>query len=128
MLGNLYCVTKTSCTVMISLPMVYSLKNLLREYNNIVNSKQVDFKSLRSVNGSGSERGSSTRSDKTCHKCNKKGHIKKYCRSKIYGSIVNTPKKSINELPKWVTRKPIDSDTKYLITATMTHNNKKYKW
>ena len=36
----------------------------LREYSNIVNSKQVDFKSRRSGNGSGSGRGSSIRSDK----------------------------------------------------------------
>ena len=100
----------------------------LREYINIVNSKQVDFKSQHSKNGSGSGRGSSARSYKTCHKCNKKGHIKKYCRSKVHGSSVNTTKKSINEPPKWVTRKPVDSDTKDLITATMTHNNKKYKW
>ena len=49
----------------------------LREYSNIVNSKQVDFKSRSSGNGSGSERGSSARSDKTCHKCGKKGNIKK---------------------------------------------------
>ena len=27
-----------------------------------------------------------------------------------------------------MTRKPVDSDTKDLITATMTRNNKKYKW
>ena len=27
-----------------------------------------------------------------------------------------------------MTRKPVDSDTKDLITATMTSNNKKYKW
>ena len=26
------------------------------------------------------------------------------------------------------TRKPVDSDTKYMITATMTCNNKNYKW
>ena len=100
----------------------------LREYSNIVNSKQVDFKSRRSGNDSGSERGSSARSDKTCHKCGKKGHTKKDCRSTGHGSSGNKPKKSINQLPEWVTRKPVDSDTKDLITATMTHNNKKYKW
>ena len=27
-----------------------------------------------------------------------------------------------------MTRKPVDSDTKYLTTATMTSNDKKYKW
>ena len=100
----------------------------LLEYSNIVNSKQVDLKSQRSGNDSGSGKGSFTRSDGKCHKCGKKGHIKKDCRSKIHGSSVNTPKKSINELPKWVTRMPVDSDTKDLITATMTHNNNKYQW
>ena len=92
----------------------------LREYSNIVNSKQVDFKSRRGGNDGGSERGSSARSDKTCHQCGKKGHIKKDRRSKGHGSSVNTPKNSINELPKWVTRKPVDSDTKDLKTATTT--------
>ena len=100
----------------------------LQEYINIVNSKQVDFKSRRTGNGSGSERGSSARSDKTCHQCGKKGHIKKGCRSKGHGSSIITPNKSINELPKWVNRKPVDSDTRDLITAAMTHNNKKYQW
>ena len=37
--------------------------------------KQVYFKSRRSGNDSGSGRGSSVRSDRTCHKCGKKGHI-----------------------------------------------------
>ena len=39
--------------------------------------KQVDFKSRRSGNGSGSEKGSFAKSDQKCHKCGKKGHIKK---------------------------------------------------
>ena len=34
----------------------------------------------------------------------------------------------MNELPEWVTRKPVDSDNKDLTTATMTRNDKKYKW
>ena len=37
--------------------------------------KQFYLKSRRSRNGSGSGRGSSTRSDITYHKCGKKGHI-----------------------------------------------------
>ena len=90
--------------------------------------KQVDFKSQHSGNGSGYGRGLSARSDKTCHKCGKKGHIQKHCRSTGNFSSGNTPKNSINELPEWVTRKPVDSETKDPTTATMTRNNKKYKW
>ena len=90
--------------------------------------KQVNFKSRRSGNGSGSRKGSSARSDITYHKCGKKGHIQKDCRSKANGSNGNTPKKSTNELPEWVTRTPVVSDTKDLTTATMTLNVKKYKW
>ena len=64
----------------------------------------------------------------TCHKCDKKGHIKKDCRSKVNGSGGNPPKNSTNELPEWVTRKPVVLDTKDLKIFTMTCNNKKYKW
>ena len=74
------------------------------------------------------KRGSSARSDIIFHKCGNKGHIQKECRSKRNGSSDITPKKSINELPKWVTRKPVGSDTEDLITATMTRNNNKYNW
>ena len=87
--------------------------------------KQVDFKSHHSVNVSGSGGGSSARSDTTCHKFGKKGHIKKKCRSKRNGSGGNPPKNSTNELPEWVTKKPVDSDTKDLATSIMTCNNKK---
>ena len=58
--------------------------------------KQVDFKICRNGNGSGSGKGSSARSDITCHKCGKRGHIQKYCRSKGNGSSGNPLKKSIN--------------------------------
>ena len=61
--------------------------------------EQVDFKSRCSVNGSGSGRGSSTRSDITCHKCGKKVHIQNDCRSKGNGYSEKSPKKSTNELP-----------------------------
>ena len=81
--------------------------------------KQVDFKSRHSGNISGSGRGSSARSDITCHKCGKKGHIHKDCRSNRNGYIGNSPKKSTNELPEWVTKKPFVSDTKDLTTYTM---------
>ena len=60
---------------------------------------QVDFKSHRIVNGSGSGRGSSARLDITCHKCGKKGQIQKYCRSKGNISSGKLPKKSTNEFP-----------------------------
>ena len=90
--------------------------------------KQVDFKSRHSGSFSGSGRGSSNRSDISFHKCGKQGHIQKDCRSKGNGSSDNLPKKSTNELPKWVTMKPVVSDTKDLTTSTMTLNKKKYKW
>ena len=61
--------------------------------------KQVDFKSRRSGNGNGYGKGSFARSDGKCHKCGKKSHIQRDCRSKGNGSSDNTPKKSINELP-----------------------------
>ena len=60
--------------------------------------KQVDLKSRRRGNGSGSGRGSSARSDITCHKCGKQGHIQIDCRSKVNGSSGNSPKKFKNEL------------------------------
>ena len=85
--------------------------------------KQVDLKSRHSGNVSGSGRGSSARSDKTCHKCGKRGHIQKDCRSKGNGSGGNPPKKSRNKIPELVTKKPFVSDTKYLTTATITRNN-----
>ena len=108
-----------------SLPKEYTLA-IEQSINKALN--QVDFKSRRSGNSSGSERGSSARSDITCHKCGKRGHIKKDCRSMVNGSIRNIPKNSTNELPEWVTRKPVVSDTKDLETSTMTYNNNKYKW
>ena len=107
------------------LPKAYTVA-IEQSINEALN--QVGFKSRRSENGSGSVRGSSARSDITCHKCGKKGQIKKDCRSTVNGSSGNTSKKSINELPEWVTRKPVVSDTKDLTTSTMTRNNKKYKW
>ena len=73
--------------------------------NKVLN--QVDFKSRRSGNGSGSGKGSFARSYITCHKCGKKGHIQKDCRSKGNGSSGNSSKKSTNKLPEWVTRKPV---------------------
>ena len=90
--------------------------------------KQVDFNSRHSGSLSGSGRGSYARSDITCHKCVKKVHIQKECRSKGNGSSGNSPKKSTNELPEWLTQKPVVSDTKDMTTATMTCNTNKYKW
>ena len=87
--------------------------------------KQVDFKRRHSGNGSCSGRGSSVRSDITCHKCGKKGHIQIYCRSKVNGSRGNSPKKSTNKLAEWVAKKPVVSDKKYPTTDTMNRNNNK---
>ena len=64
----------------------------------------------------------------TCHKCGNRVHKKKDCRSKVIGSSANPPKKSANELPEWVTKKPVVSNTKDIETATMTNNKKKYRW
>ena len=64
----------------------------------------------------------------TCHKCGQKGHINKDCKSNLNGSGENPPKKSTNELPEWVTKKPIYSDTKDPATVTITQKNKQYKW
>ena len=89
--------------------------------------KQVDFKIRHSGNGSGSGGGSSARSDMTFHKCGKKGYIPKDCKSKGNRSGGNPPKKSPNDIPEWVTKKPIFSDTKDLESATMTRNNNKYR-
>ena len=90
--------------------------------------KQPNFKIRRSGNSSSSLIGSSAWSEITCHKCGKKGHIQKYCRSKANGSSGNTPKNPINDLPEWATRKNVVSDIKDMTTATMNRNNKKYKW
>ena len=90
--------------------------------------KQVDFKSHRGGNGSGSRIGSSDRVYLTCNKCGKKVNIHKDCRSKGNGSSGNSPNNSTNEIPEWVTNKPVVSDTKDLTTTTMTQNNKNYKW
>ena len=83
-----------------SLPKAYTMA-IEQSINKAL--KQVDFKSLHSRNGSGSGKGSSDRSYITCHKCGKKGHIKKDCKSKGNGSSGNTSKKSTNEIPEWVT-------------------------
>ena len=61
--------------------------------------KQVDLNIRRSGNGSGSGKGSSARSDITCHKCGKKGHTHKYCRSKGNGYSAKSPNNFTNELP-----------------------------
>ena len=108
-----------------SLPKAY---NVAIEQSTNKALDQVDFKVLCSENGSGSGRGSSSRSDIACHKCGKKGHIHKDCSSKGNVSSGKSPKKYINELPEWVTKKPVLSYTKDLTTANMNHNNNKYKW
>ena len=100
-----------------SLPKVY---NVSIEQSIKKALKQVYFKSRRRGNGSGSGRGSSARSGITYHKCGKKGHIQKDCRSKGNVSSGNPPNKSTNDLPEWVTKNPVFSYTKDLTTATIT--------
>ena len=48
---------------------------------------QVYFKILHSGNVNGPDGGLSVRSDVTCHKCVKKIHIKRCCKSNVNGSI-----------------------------------------
>ena len=91
----------------------------LREYSNIVNSKKFDFKSRRSGNGSGSEKGSFTRSNGKCHKCGKKGHLERNSKSSRNGSNGELSKISTRKLPKWVTKKPKISDVENMTTATV---------
>ena len=90
--------------------------------------KQVDFNISRSGNSSGYGGGSYVKSNVTCHKCFKKVHIQKECMSNGNGSSGKPPKKYANELPEWVTKKPVVSDTKDHTTATMNRNSKKYNW
>ena len=86
--------------------------------------KQVDFKRRRSVNGSVSGGQSSARSDMIFHKCDKRVHIKKDCRSKVNGSDGKSPKKSRKDLSELVSKKHVVSDTNYLATATMNCKHK----
>ena len=79
-----------------SLPMEYTV-TMEQSITNAL--KQVDFRSLRSGNGSGYGEGSSARSDITYHKSVKMDHIQKDCRSKGNGSSGKSTKKSSNELP-----------------------------
>ena len=78
---------------------------------------QVDFKSHCIGNGSGSGGGSSIKLDVTYHKCGKKVHIKKDCKSKVTRYSGNPLNNSKNELLEWVTKKPVVSDTKDLATT-----------
>ena len=61
--------------------------------------KQIDIKIRRSGNGNGSGGGLSASLDTTFHKCGKKGHIRKDCRSKVNGSDGKPPKNYSNEIP-----------------------------
>ena len=90
--------------------------------------KQVDLKRCNSVHFNGSGGGSSDRSTLICHKCVKKGHIQRNFRSKVNSSSEDPSKKSINELLKWFTKKPVVSGTKYPEITTTTCNSNKYKW
>ena len=71
--------------------------------------------------------GSSTKSVVTCHKCDKRGHMKKNCKSNRNGSDGRIYKISTIKFPKWVTKKPMISDVENLTTAKMNHNKKQYK-
>ena len=61
--------------------------------------KQVYFKRHLIGNSSGSGGGPYVKSNVTCHKCVKKVHIKKDCRSKGNGYSGNPTKNSANKIP-----------------------------
>ena len=69
--------------------------------------KKFDFKNLHSGNVSGSEGGSSVNSNVTCHNCGKKGHIQKDFWSMGNRSSGNPPNNYTNDIPEWVTKKPV---------------------
>ena len=81
----------------ISLPKAYTV-SIYQSINKAL--KQVDFKSHRSGNGSGSVGGLYARSDINCHKFCKDDHLMKYCASNGNGSGINPPKNLSNELPE----------------------------
>ena len=108
-----------------SLPKAYTVA--IDQYINKA-LRQVDSKILLSGNSSSSGGELSIRSDMTCHRCGKKGHIQKYCRSKVNGSGGNQPKKSPNDILEWVHKKHVVSDTNFLTTDTTNRKNSKYKW
>ena len=90
--------------------------------------KQIQFKSRQKIVDIFTGRESHIKSYVTCHKCGKKVHTKKECRPKGTGSSGNQPKKYENEIPEWVTKKPVVSYIEILATDTMARNNKKHKW
>ena len=85
--------------------------------------KQVDFKTYFSINGSGSGGGSYSRSEVICHNCGKNGYFQKYCRSEVNFYSGKLSKNSTNEIPEWVTNKPVVLNTNDIAIYTTTHNN-----
>ena len=75
-------------------PSLLKAENVVIDQSDNKILKKVDFKSRRSVNGGSSGGRSSVKSNMTCHKCGKKGHIQRDCRSNLNGSGENPPKNS----------------------------------
>ena len=71
---------------------------------------------------------SSGRSITNCHKCDKKVHIQRLCKSKGHGSSNIQYNKSTNELQAWVTKKTFALYTKDLATVIVTCKSNEYKW
>ena len=76
--------------------------------NNTV--EKVYYKIHHKGKNNKSEVGSSTKSVVTCHKCDKRVHIKRNCKSNRNGSDGGISKISTRKLSKWVTKKPMISD------------------
>ena len=75
--------------------------------------KQVDYYSCLNVIFYGYGKREFSRSGVTCHKCRKKGCIKKDYIYNENGSSRDSSQETTRNLPEWVTNKPVVSYVKY---------------
>ena len=90
--------------------------------NKTVDKAYCKSRHKRKDNKSGVE--SSNKSVVTCHKCGKKGHLKRNRKSNRNGYDGEMSNKLTRKLPKWVTKKSVILDVENLTTATMNRNKK----
>ena len=89
---------------------------------------KVDYKIFHSGKDNESSRGLSTNSDVVCQKCDKKGHIQRYCKSNKNGSDGDSSKKPMRQTSELVTNKTVVLYVEKLETSTISHNKKRHKW